>query len=142
MSTTVEPWRGVDCGWLAVDRDGHVAVFYTGGEGPIREGADPYDEAAEDALREMAETSQFELLVAYPRPDDFVEAARRGLYAYDWSDVHRSDGDGIEGYELVARPDRPIHWTELPEPARTAAAAARMEAAFGVAVLSRFAITD
>jgi len=28
------PW-GLDWEWLAVDRDGHVAIFVTAGEGPI-----------------------------------------------------------------------------------------------------------
>ena len=134
--------RFLDRGWLATDRDGHVAVFYTGGEGPIHADADAYDEAAEDALRALPATSAFELLEENPRPDHVSEAARRGLFAYDWADAHRSDPQRIEGYELVARPDRPVHWTELPEPARTAAAAARIEAACGVAVLSRFAIID
>jgi hypothetical protein len=133
---------GLDCGWLAIDRHGHVAVFYTGGEGPIHDDADPYDEAAEQALQRMTATSPFELLVTYSRPDDYVEAARCGLYAYDWSDVHRFAGDAIEGYELIARPDRPIHWTQLPEPLRTFASAARLPVEFGQPVLSRFAIID
>jgi hypothetical protein len=132
MSATVEPWRGVDCGWLAVDRDGHVALFFTGGEGPIHGDAGPFDAAADDALRQMPAFSPFELL-ALARPQE-VDVANRGLFAYEWKDT--------EGYELVARPDRPIHWTELPEPARTAAAAARMQAAFGVPVLSKFAVID
>jgi hypothetical protein len=133
---------GVDCGWLAIDRHGHVAVFFTGGEGPIHDDADPYDDDAAAAIARMTGTSPFELLVAYTRPDDFVEAARRGLFAYDWSDAHRADRDRIEGYELVARPDRPVHWTQLPEPLRTVASAARLPVAFGQAVLSRFAIID
>jgi hypothetical protein len=141
MSATAGTWRGVDCGWLAVDRDGHVALFFTGGEGPIHGDAGPFDKAADRALRQMPASSQFELLTD-AHPDDVSDAASRGLFAYDWADSRRTSQDGIEGYELVARPDRPIHWTELPEPARTAAAAARVEAEFGVAVLSRFAIID
>jgi hypothetical protein len=137
-----ERWRGVDCGWLGIDLVGHVAMFYTGGEGPIHADADAFDDGAGAALRQMASNSSFELLVAYPRPDDFVEVARRGLYAYDWSDAHRANRDCIEGYELIARPDRPLHWTQLPEPVRHLAAAARVQATFGLPVLSRFAIID
>ena len=133
---------GVDCGWLAIDRDGHVAVFFTGGEGPIHDDADAYDAAAATAMRGMTATFPFELLVAYRRPEDFVEAASRGLYAYEWSDAHRVDRERIEGYELIARPDHPIHWTQLPEPVRTLAHAAKLPVAFGQAVLSRFAIID
>ena len=135
-------WHGVDSVWLAIDAVGHVALFHTGGEGPIHADADAFDDAAGDALRQMASSSAFELLAAYPQPDDFVEMARRGLFAYDWSDARRVDQDRIEGYELVACPDRPLHWTQLPEPVRHLAASARVEAMFGVPVLSRFAIID
>lgn len=137
-----DTWHGVDSGWLAIDARGFVAVFFTGGEGPIHADADPYDDAVSDALRSMPASSPFELLATYPRPDDFSDAARRGLFAYDWSDVHPTNRELIEGYELIARPERPVHWTQLPEPARTASAAARIDVEFGAPVLSRFAILD
>ena len=137
-----ETWHGVDSGWLAIDARGFVAVFFTRGEGPIHADAGAYDAAAGEALRSMPASSAFELLAPYPRPDECSDAARRGLFAYDWSDAQRAADDRIEGYELIARPERPVHWTQLPEPARTTSAAARLDVEFGAPVLSRFAILD
>ena len=40
--------------------------------------------------------------VGVPRPDDFVELAGRGLFVYDWTDIHRKRKDYLHAYELVA----------------------------------------
>jgi hypothetical protein len=129
------------CAWLATDAGGRVGVFFPAGEGPVHEAARPYDAAAEDALRRLESSSTFELLAAYPRADDLIEAACRGLFVYDWSGVQRVRREVLEGYELVARPHRPLHWTQLPEALRGAASVARLDVEFGVPVLSRFAVT-
>jgi hypothetical protein len=62
------------------------------------------------------------LLVALKRPDDFVDFAERGLFAYDWSDVHRARRDEISAYELIAVPTSPINVAQLPEDVATFAA--------------------
>jgi hypothetical protein len=136
-----EHLQGIDCAWLAIDAGGRVAVFYTAGEGPIHDDAEPYDAVAGDTLRRLPCTSTFELLAVYPRADDLVVAAQRGLFVYDWSDVHRIRREVLEGYELVARPHRPLHWTQLPEGLRGVASVARLDVEFGVPVMSRFAVT-
>jgi hypothetical protein len=101
---------GWDYAWLAVDADGHVAVFTSAGQGPIpaavladRERADQ----AEDLVFDLPERGDYELLVSLPRPDDFIAFARRGLFAYDWWDVHRIKGHTFR-YELLARPKVPV----------------------------------
>lgn len=52
------------------------------------------------------------MLVSLPRPDDYVAFARRGLFAYDWQDIHRTIGRTFR-YELLARPDTPALVEEL-----------------------------
>jgi hypothetical protein len=64
-------------------------------------------------LGDMPVTANAKMLVSMPRPDDFVQLAERGLFAVDWSDVHRPKADRIHSYELVAIPSRPIQVGQL-----------------------------
>lgn len=101
--------RGIDAAWLAADDSGQVAVFFTGGEGPLPESAIPSVDAGDESALALPETSDVELLTGVPRPDDFVAFAKRGLFALDWSDVHRLISQELGGYELQARPLRPLY---------------------------------
>lgn len=103
--------EGIDCTWIACDPNGHVAVFISAGEGPIPSRAltsspVPVDELEVRLLRLQC-TSDAELLFTAPRPDSYVELARRGMYVYDWTDIHRTS-DVRCAYEIVARPTRPV----------------------------------
>jgi hypothetical protein len=103
-----------DFAWLAQDSAGQVAVFTTGGEGPIPAGAVPWLADSEAAVRSLGESSGCQLLVTVPRPDDFVCFCKRGFFAYDWVDVHRKAGESSNAYELVARPSKPAKLVDLP----------------------------
>lgn len=128
--------QGVDAAWLAVDASGQLALFTTGGEGPVPEGAIPSIESAEESVLALPEISGVDLLVALARPDDFIAFAKRGLFAYDWSDVHRTTRQSLGGYELQARPYRPLLLTDLPEPVRAMAAATKLSGvAFGTSIV-------
>jgi len=107
--------RDIDMPWVAVDAAGRLAVFTTAGEGPVPASALNASAAAEAAIAELPIFGGNKLLVAYPRPDDFIAFAERGLYAYDWCDVHRTTGASSGCYELVAVPLRPVLISELPE---------------------------
>jgi hypothetical protein len=115
---------GIDAAWLAVDSLGCVGIFFTGGQGPIpaaalavlQSGLDP-----EAVLLMLGERGGCEVLVKYRRPDDFVLMANRGLYAFDWSDVHRTIAREIGVYELVAIPSSPVGVCDLPESIQRAA---------------------
>jgi hypothetical protein len=48
------------------------------------------------------------MLVAIKRPDDFIELAARGVFVYDWRDVHRIRSECCNAYEPVAVPLTPI----------------------------------
>ena len=110
---------GLDCVWIASDRDGRVGAFITGGEGPIPTQAVlshrlPVDEI-EARLGKLPSTSIARLLVPMKRPDDFLELARRGVFAYDWTDVHRTRSEALHAYEQIAAPGTPIAAGELPK---------------------------
>jgi len=110
--------RDVDMPWVAVDAAGRLAVFTTAGEGPVPASALRASAAAEAAVAELPIVGGNKLLVAYPRPDDFIAFAERGLYAYDWCDAHRTATASSGSYELVAVPLRPVLISELPESLR------------------------
>jgi hypothetical protein len=109
--------EGVDCCWLASDRIGQLGVFVTGGSGPIPAQVllltYPLDEI-EETILELPKASDIDLRVRVPRPDRFVALAERGVFVYDWSDVHRTE-QYIDEYELMALPYRPLTLDLLPE---------------------------
>jgi hypothetical protein len=102
--------HGWDYAWLATDSEGHVGIFTNAGEGPIpiallavREVAD----RAETLINGLPERGGASILVSLPRSDDFLGFAKRGLFAYDWRDVHRTSHP-THNYELLARPASPL----------------------------------
>lgn len=111
MSDRMYP-DGVDCAWLASDRDGYVGVFVTAGVGPIPihwlndEGMQVED--VEALIYQLPNASAARMLVEIKRPDDFIELASRGVFVYDWRDVHRTSSEESNAYEPVAIPLTPI----------------------------------
>lgn len=107
-----------DTTWLATDEDGCVGVFFTGGQGPIREtsfigASDQF--MIEDLLLGLHKSSQSKLHIPFKRPDDYVAMAERGLYAFDWTDTHRTSSEDRNVYELVAEPSQPLKVAQLPD---------------------------
>jgi hypothetical protein len=98
--------HGIDYAWVAVDAVGHLGIFTNAGIGPIpasvladRETAD----RAESLVEGLPERGSCEVLVSLPWPDYFVALGRRGIFAYDWQDVHRR-ANRTHCYEMLARP--------------------------------------
>lgn len=108
----------IDCVWIASDRDGHAAAFVTAGSGPIPrialDGDAPAFEELDELAIELPITTEARLLVEVKRPDDFIGMAARGLFVFDWTDIHRTSDSALDAYEPVARPQRPVHVSELP----------------------------
>ncbi len=117
MRRQVHP-EGIDCVWLASDREGYLGAFITAGVGPIPAEILVSDNIAvgdiEGRLCQLPIVSQVQLLVSVKRPDDFVSLASRGLFVYDWTDTNRKEVDALSVYEPVAVPDKPITTTSLP----------------------------
>lgn len=131
-----EDFGGMDVAWMAVDAIGQLAIFTTAGVGPVPSSAVAFVDTTEPALDSLPETCACELLVNLPRPDDFIGFAKRGFFAYDWSDIHRTARHCIAGYELQARPLRPLMFSDLPAFMQMAAAATRFpDVAFGSSVI-------
>ncbi|MFJ3049839.1 hypothetical protein [Pseudomonas nitroreducens] len=136
-----DDFDGLDVAWMAVDALGHVAIFTSGGVGAVPSTAVASIDITEPELDSLPETSGFDLLVNLPRPDDFVRFAKRGFFAYDWSDVHRVTRRRIGGYELQARPLRPLTLSELPASLRaTAAATELLDVSFGASAIPATAL--
>lgn len=110
--------NGIDCVWLASDNEGRLAAFITAGEGPIPAEALKFDrlpvEDIEGLIGDMPRVSEACLLVVVKRPDDFITFAERGLFVYDWTDVHRTTRQAVHAYEAVATPTKPISLGMLP----------------------------
>ena len=66
---------GLDAAWLAVDAIGQVAIFTTGGEGPVPTSAFDSAERSEELVQSLPMVSGFDLLTSVVRPDDFVAFA-------------------------------------------------------------------
>jgi hypothetical protein len=104
--------------WVASDREGHVGGFVTAGVGPVpdealREEFVPVVDV-EEILHRLPKISTTRLLSAVKRPDDFVDLAERGVFVFDWTDIHRSSAEAVKAYEAVAVPHHPIGVAELP----------------------------
>jgi hypothetical protein len=128
--------EGVDCVWLGCDRARYVGAFVTAGEGPISlvalNSVHLQVEDVEERIGSLPRVSDVHVLVVVKRPDDFIAMAERGLFVYDWTDVHRTRAEAIHAYELAARPVKPVSKDSIgdPEIVEAAAAAVLVRAAF------------
>jgi hypothetical protein len=116
-SSLPDPYRLGDYEWYACDGVGHVAVFTTGGAGPIPTtvlGSLKVADFLADSVWKMKPQGKAMMLASLPRPDDYLHFSGCGFFAYDWSDVHRSK-NFLGCYEMLSRPSKPIHLSELPE---------------------------
>ncbi len=112
----VAKWWYGDRDWFAVDGLGQLAAFVTAGQGDVPTHLlSCYEELEQlcDSIQSLPLRAGCELLHAYPRPDDFVDYARRGIYAYDWMEVHMT-ANRRQHYYLIARPESPLILGELP----------------------------
>ena len=55
-----------------------------------------------EAIGEMPLVSDYELFARVPRPDDFIDFARRGLFPFDWR------SGATRAYAMQARPTAPV----------------------------------
>ncbi len=118
--------------WLASDGEGNLGAFITAGVGPIptealNATAVLFDDI-EFRILQLPCVSQAYLPVPVPKscvesakhgnpnaykiPDSYAELAERGLFVYDWRDVHYLMS--LDAYELVVVPSKPITMSSLP----------------------------
>lgn len=108
-----------DVVWLASDRHGCLGAFVTGGVGPVPVVAltpapgDPED--IELRLLELPVMAEAKLSASTPLPESFAALVERGLFVYDWTDVHRTRSTQRNAYQRFAVPTRAITVDALPE---------------------------
>ena len=125
-----------DVGWVATDALGQVALFTTGGPGPVPDSALPSVENSEEFVLSLPEVSEVDRANTRAGANAFVEFAKRGFFAYDWSDVHRDSGQALRGYELQYRPLNPRTLFDLPAPSRVLAEVTRLsDVTFGASIV-------
>src|SRR5579862_3582822 len=122
----------IDCVWIASDRVGHVGAFVTAGVGPIpvttlKPNADLSVGDVEEAILKLPKVSGYRLLVNIPKLDSFIEMVERGIFVYDWSDVHRTKAESLQAYEPLVVPLDPISLDRLPDRLRAYAAGTKFE---------------
>lgn len=113
---------GWEFDWYCLDRRGFVAVLTTAGRGHISESF--FQTSVHEynviitalvsretckAVRVTAESGNF---------SDWQFYAQHGLFAFDFQDVHRTSARARNGYDLIYKPVRAVHQSELPESAR------------------------
>lgn len=108
--------QSYDWAWLACDRDDHVAAFITAGAGPIPivvlESDLPVEES-EGLIRSLPATTTARALISDCDVTSFMTLAQRGVFVYDWQDVHRRARTFM--YDIVAAPHDPIRIDSLPD---------------------------
>ncbi|MBC7750425.1 MAG: hypothetical protein H7Z73_01725 [Candidatus Saccharibacteria bacterium] len=111
--------EGIECVWIASDRNGYLGAFTTAGVGPIPRKALTSKlfeiEDVEEVVCRLPKISETHLFVSMKRLDDFVAMAERGFFVYDWRDAHRTTGESKNTYELITAPISPIKSDALPE---------------------------
>lgn len=104
---------GTDAEWFASDEVGHIARFTTGGVGPIPKTIVESNPSWFFDVEDLSVRSDVKFLQKLPRPDDFLELSKRGVYGFDWCDVHRKKNQHTKKYELISKPCMPIQLDEI-----------------------------
>ena len=107
--------KSQDMVWLACDRGGRLGAFVTAELGPIPIPALMSDSPAVEEIEEIVLSlprvsdvaSEPGCFYKSTMPASFLDLAARGLFVYDWTDVHRTTSY-LLAYERVATPTRPL----------------------------------
>lgn len=114
----------IDCVWLATNLSGQLAAMITAGEGPIPENVLAHDFDVMDiegALLDLPVIGEARLIEQLPDPSSFLALSQRGLFVYDWTDLHRTHAEAVRSYELVSVPSVQASLRALPVELRSAA---------------------
>lgn len=116
----------IDWVWLAVDDNGHVAAFTTGGMGPVPATALRGDrEGVERQVIDLPLATTVLTTTDRPEPgESFINLCGGGLTVYDWIDAEEL-GD-TEAYHAVAVPETPLAVKDLPPGLQELAEASRI----------------
>lgn len=119
MTPLVHPQPGSELDWLAVDIQGHIGLFSTGGQGLVPRSVIDESTAVEAAIARLNGLPLIGGAMEAPENGDFsfwIEPARRGIYGYDWGPVAPGP------YARLAVPSVPLGLDELSDSIIKAAA--------------------
>ena len=109
---------GLEFDWFACDETGQLGVFTSAGSGFIPATVFASTEAPYNSviavLAIKGTVPAIQVFTGNGRYNDWLDFATRGLFAYDFQDVHRVHADERHGYDLIARPSVPISVLDLP----------------------------
>ena len=107
--------EGTDAEWFGIDALGYVGRFTTGGVGPVPKKVIDAKLPWFYETNNLGVSSRVKMLKELPRSDDFLDLAKRGIYGFDWDDVHRSKKNERKRYELISKPLTPILFDKIQE---------------------------
>ena len=131
---TSHEYSGLEFDWLASDEAGLVAYISSAGYGPVPAPSVADGEILEhvlDAMLTLPVVGAAQPVGGVVNPPDWVGAAERGFYAFDWSSTESC-------YVLIARPTRPPIIDDIPTRA-LAACARRVRLSLSLATSDRIA---
>jgi hypothetical protein len=112
--------HSMDTEWFAVDRDGQVALFFTGENGSMPTGA-PAVKLGE-VLRTLGGSAAAIENLDYSYDEALPELARLGLHVYE------DASEWLSGpYRRTHRPPKPLHVDQLPPALRRQAKEVRLD---------------
>ena len=104
---------GMEFDWLGVDREGFIALFSSAGFGPVPKAALDEEQFLTNITGRVSKLpflGACRSIGSHGVCTDWVSAAQRGLFAYDWV-----QGSGTY-YRLVAIPSVPIRSDAVADP--------------------------
>jgi hypothetical protein len=101
-----------DVVWIGSDAAGKVAAFVSAGEGPVPVSMFEAIDFIEEEILKLPAMSEAILVEGAPTAESFTELCRRGLFVYDWSDVHGPPR--TSKYQKMAAPRTCIEIAHLP----------------------------
>lgn len=129
MTPFSHPQPGVELDWLAVDLNGHVGLFSTGGQGPVPRLVVVHLAQVEAAVRRLTELPILGPCAESPSGggtfEFWIEPCRRGLFGFDWGPVP------VGPYARFTVPSRAVQIGEIEDPrVREAAELVRLPTTF------------
>ncbi|MCK8520407.1 hypothetical protein M0D21_02445 [Aquimarina sp. D1M17] len=103
--------------WIAQDNLGQIAIFSAIMEAPIPKvigKSYALFSELELIINQLTEKGNAEPITKNNRNiSDWLEYSKKGLFAFDFQDVHREKQDKLEHYDLISIPSNPIYIHDL-----------------------------
>jgi hypothetical protein len=119
--------------WFAVDNKGQLGIFTAVMNAPIPDKVKSSYENYKDLRQRIELTPKITSAIVVTREKgnfrDWTAYADKGLFAFDFQDIHRTDKKNH--YDLIAKPTRPLTIDELHLPSLLADSLAKLDCNFG-----------